>query len=107
MADSSQDSGSPGSDETIAAAEIATSLGGRADSLRRLERGTRVGRYTLLGLLGAGGMGVVYEAYDPELDRKVALKLLHGSGAGSLASKARREMLGEAKTLARLSHPAP
>jgi len=105
LADSSQDSGSPGSDETIAAAEIATSLGGRADSLRRLERGTRVGRYTLLGLLGAGGMGVVYEAYDPELDRKVALKLLHGSGAGSLASKARREMLGEAKTLARLSHP--
>ena len=105
MADSSQDSGIAGSDETIAATEIGTSSGGATDSLRGLSRGTEVGRYTVLGLLGAGGMGVVYEAYDPELDRKIALKLLRGSGNDSRASQARKEMVGEAKTLARLSHP--
>ena len=39
-------------------------------------RGEMLGRYTVLARVGAGGMGVVYAAYDPELDRKVALKLL-------------------------------
>lgn len=75
------------------------------DSLGGLERGAQIGRYTVLSLLGRGGMGVVYEAYDPELDRRVALKLLHRTGDGSRASQARNELLGEAKTLARLSHP--
>ena len=41
-----------------------------------LPRGEQVGRYVVLNLLGQGAMGGVYAAYDPELDRKVALKLL-------------------------------
>jgi serine/threonine protein kinase len=60
----------------------------------------RVGRYVLRERLGAGGMGEVYAAYDPELDRKVAVKLLH-RGVGDLGTDRLRR---EARTMARLSH---
>jgi tetratricopeptide (TPR) repeat protein/predicted Ser/Thr protein kinase len=59
----------------------------------------------LLDQLGAGAMGVVYSAYDPELDRKLAVKLLH-PGASSREAKATRNRLRrEAQALARLTHP--
>ena len=60
----------------------------------------------ILGLVGRGGMGDVYAAYDPELDRKIALKLLNGgrSGSGSPAPS-RGRLLKEAKSIARLTHP--
>src|SRR5262252_3902038 len=66
--------------------------------------GAHVGRYVILERIGAGAMGVVYGAYDPQLDRKIALKLLRGIGAGA-APLARARMMREAKAMARLSHP--
>ncbi|QDE93532.1 protein kinase [Myxococcus xanthus] len=71
-----------------------------------LATGTRVGRYVVLGLLGEGGMGRVHVAYDPELDRKVALKLLKSERfqEDSLAL-ARQRLEREARIMAKLSHP--
>jgi tetratricopeptide (TPR) repeat protein len=69
-----------------------------------LAQGTNVGRYVVLSLVGRGGMGEVYAAYHPELDRKIALKLLH-AGAGPDVAAGRARMLREAKAIARLSHP--
>lgn len=62
-----------------------------------------VGRYVLLEVLGIGGMGVVHAAYDPKLDRKIALKILHAKGQRSETGRAR--LVREAQALARLSHP--
>ncbi len=62
----------------------------------------RFGRYLLLEKLGAGGMGVVYAAYDPNLDRKVALKLLRDDRRERATLCARLER--EAKAMARIAH---
>ena len=70
-----------------------------------LAPGTRVGRYLILGPLGSGGMGVVYRAFDPELDRPIALKLVGLAGLGPGAEQAGVRLQREARTLARLSHP--
>ncbi|HET6585782.1 MAG TPA: serine/threonine-protein kinase, partial [Nannocystaceae bacterium] len=59
----------------------------------------RVGRFTLLEKLGEGGMGVVFAAHDPELDRRVAIKVLHSEDHDFA-----RRLLREAKAMARLSH---
>ena len=62
-----------------------------------LARGEKVGRYEIVRVVGRGGMGVVYAAYDPQLDRQVALKVLHSARTASL--------IAEAKALARLDDP--
>jgi tetratricopeptide (TPR) repeat protein len=69
-----------------------------------LDRGSMVGRYVILDVVGQGGMGVVYSAYDPELDRKVAIKLLQASSGGS-SSGGQAWLVREAQAMARLSHP--
>jgi len=79
---------------------------GKDGGLPSLPRGATIGRYVVLGLVGRGGMGEVYAAYDPELDRKVAVKLLRvkpGNGVSRLEGKQRT--LREAQAIARLSHP--
>lgn len=63
----------------------------------------RVGRFSVLHKLGEGAMGLVYAAYDQELDRKVALKFLHPSRSDD--DQAIHRMVREAQALARVSHP--
>ena len=71
-----------------------------------LERGASVGRYVILGRVGAGAMGEVYAAYDPELDRKLAIKLLRTTGGPAAQSEAQKtRLLREARAIAKLSHP--
>ncbi|MCP3137770.1 tetratricopeptide repeat protein [Pyxidicoccus xibeiensis] len=67
-----------------------------------LARGATLARYVVLERIGAGAMGVVYAAYDPELDRQVALKVLRPAGRG--VEELRLRLLQEAQSLARLSH---
>ncbi len=76
-----------------------------------LPRGTTIGRYVVVQPIGQGGMGVVYLAYDPELDRRVAVKLLRPdraappSSSNSGSESARQRLLREAQAMAKLSHP--
>ncbi len=67
-----------------------------------LPAGTSLGRYTIREELGRGGMGVVYRAHDPKLDREVALKILHPLQPSSRATE---RLVREARALARLCHP--
>lgn len=62
-----------------------------------------IGRFSVVGRLGAGGMGQVFEAYDRELDRRVAVKVLHEHAVGSASGTTR--LLREAQAIAKLSHP--
>lgn len=81
--------------------------------------GSMLGRYVIRKVLGAGGMGVVYEAYDPQLTRKVAIKVLRTTLDGNTSPDAaasatqpghsrvednHRRLMREAKALAKLSH---
>jgi len=84
---------------------------GRALLLEAVTRGLfgdrpptiRVGRYRMIERLGGGGQGVVWVAEDPQLDRRVAVKLLRTEGARQ--PEAHQRLLREASALARLSHP--
>jgi tetratricopeptide (TPR) repeat protein/predicted Ser/Thr protein kinase len=82
--------------------EVDTQLGlvppRRSRPIDAVASGGMFGRFTILETIGAGGMGVVMAAYDPQLDRKVAIKVLRSQ------QKAAR-LLREARAMAQLSHP--
>lgn len=81
----------------------------RDDALEPMSRwltpGTQVGRFRITGLRGRGGMGVVYEAYDADLHRTVALKLVAIAPRGEEVERLRARLLAEARGLAKVSHP--
>jgi hypothetical protein len=74
-----------------------------------LAPGTQVGRYRIVEALAAGAMGVVFKAYDPELSRHVALKVVHRSSIDldwlANGDEYEARLLDEARVLAKLSHP--
>ena len=72
--------------------------------MESLSAGSRLGRYEILGLVGAGGMGEVYRARDTHLDRDVALKILSQAASLDMAAPMRFER--EARTIAAVNHPS-
>jgi len=67
-----------------------------------LQAGHRVGRYQILHTLGSGGMGTVYAATDPDLDRNIAIKVLHDRPGRKVRAET---LLHEAQAMAQFSHP--
>ena len=86
-------------DSTFHASNISDSDSGGSSCL---SVGERIGRYEITGILGAGGMGVVYKAHDTAIDRDVAIKVLTANIA--LNYNALQRFLVEARTAGRLSH---
>jgi tetratricopeptide (TPR) repeat protein/predicted Ser/Thr protein kinase len=78
---------------------------GERDRGDGLEPGKRLGRYVIVKKIGRGGMGTVYAAYDPELDRNVALKLVSAGAEVEDGDEGRARLLREAQAIACLSHP--
>jgi eukaryotic-like serine/threonine-protein kinase len=74
-----------------------------AEPARPIQPGDCLGRYTIRRLIGAGGMGRVFAAVDPELGRAVAIKLIRAERAWAPSARAR--LLREAQAMARLHHP--
>jgi len=91
---------SDGSDLLLGSAKTEDAGASRGASAR-IRPGTHVGRFVVLERVGAGGMGEVYAAYDPDLDRKVALKVLRGDTAGP-DDLGQERLRREARTMARL-----
>jgi tetratricopeptide (TPR) repeat protein len=92
--------------------EAVTSLGGGQTQVRSpsspsapLAHGSAIARYRLLERLGEGGMGVVYSAYDPQLGRNVALKLIRPLGSEGAADELLARFQREGRAIAQLSHP--
>jgi tetratricopeptide (TPR) repeat protein len=83
--------------------ELADSFGSRDTvSMASFTKGMEFGRYRIVHRIGSGGMGTVYSAFDPTLDRTVALKVLHDKVE---SADAEQRLLREAQAMARLSHP--
>src|SRR5688572_20133598 len=96
----------PGRDADLDEATPATIADEAPSMPTELGAGVHVGRYRIVDTLGSGGMGVVYRAYDPQLSRQVALKLLHQFRLRLPdAAELQGRLLREAQALAKLSHP--
>lgn len=87
-------------DSCASCRDVVTLVAGNRTSGRVLARGDTVGRYVIGDLLGSGAMGRVYSAWEPELDRRVAIKVLIEDGTSG-----RDRLLREAQAMARLNHP--
>ncbi len=81
--------------------------GGAPEPVETLKPGEQVGRYVITGRIGQGAMGAVYAAQDPELNRKVAIKVLRPEAQATVGRpEMQARLLREAQAMARLSHPS-
>jgi hypothetical protein len=94
----------PGRDESAVrrVLEVTAEPSGTAPSQRTVAAPERIGRFEIERLIGRGGMGEVYLARDPVIDRPVAIKLI---GNAIESETARRRLVREARTAGRLRHP--
>jgi tetratricopeptide (TPR) repeat protein len=76
--------------------------GDRVAPAKPFAAGFTIGHFRVVRELGAGGMGIVFEAYDPDLDRKVAIKVVRGRDA---STEAGARLIREAQAMAKLAHP--
>ena len=90
--------------ELVAELIKSTCSAGSAEASAPLTVGDCVGRYEVREWLGEGGMGTVYRAVDPQLEREVALKLVRADLGGAVEQRAAR-LLREATWMARVAHP--
>ncbi|MEO7734385.1 MAG: serine/threonine-protein kinase, partial [Kofleriaceae bacterium] len=95
---------------TITCAAARSSGGGTAATLPdpgtaspEVTRAQRVGRYALVAMIGRGGMGAVYIAHDPQLDREIALKIVRSERFADRDVRAR--LSREARAMAKVKHP--
>jgi eukaryotic-like serine/threonine-protein kinase len=102
------DSSGPGDKRPLTAPTLtqteAVADGAPAARQTAVTTGMTLGRYRLRERIGEGGMGVVFAAYDPELDRTVAVKVLH-PGLGGAGSRGEERLRREGQTMARMAHP--
>ena len=91
------------SDSTLTNAGLATPLGGGRPGAVTMP--VQVGRYVITRPIGHGEMATVYAAWDPELDRKVAIKVLRAGVSGRRFTVGQARLQREAQSLAKLSHP--
>lgn len=102
--------GDPEVREVVLAMLDKTQKSGRVDGTGPDRIGQKIGKYLVTALLGEGGMGQVYAARDPELNRAVAVKFLAGSNLGQASPPAAPashlyRFIGEAKAASALNHP--
>jgi TolB-like protein/Flp pilus assembly protein TadD/predicted Ser/Thr protein kinase len=91
---------------TLAPRQLAAELLREQALENTAKNGTTLGRYQVVGELATGGMGVIYAAYDPELCRKVALKLMRPETSAFFpVAQGQTRLLREARAMAQLSHP--
>lgn len=89
----------PRSDDPIHEKVVERAVRSRLFAVRRTP--LHIGRFALLERVGAGAMGTVWAAYDPELDRRVALKMLHATTDARAGERVQRE----ARAMATVNHP--
>ena len=86
-------------DTLAAGAELRDVLSSLFGEDAELAGATTLGRYQILRKIGSGGMGAVYEAFDPNLDRRIAIKVLHSDAPSE------ERLIAEGKAMAKLNHP--